>query len=275
MPIEPLVGAERKKTLLRLNQIIEHRLVTGRTLPQQMRNFHIENGRVQFRVDQEFEVGLTLMGDEPEIAWRMLEIEILVEDNETGSANTALVAGMQLNFIHELVQTRLAECPDPIQEVYNCLHFFCQSLQLEVLFGQIMHLKQHRLNDSVHVDEYVRGSKLTVSYWRELSTRAEQQRPDNGYRLSVQTDPNDSARPLAVIHRPSIGNQECAEMANRAVHMDGLSMERLLVHTVYIRSLARLCDIRAEFQTFLPGMDCKLASRFGPLNVHNHSIPLS
>lgn len=85
MPLEPLVGSERKTTLLRLNQIIQHRLVTGHPLPQQMCNFKIANGRVQFRVEQEFEVGLTLMGDAADIPWRMLEIEILVEDNETGS----------------------------------------------------------------------------------------------------------------------------------------------------------------------------------------------
>lgn len=167
---------------------------------------------------------------------------------------------MQLNFIHELVQTRLADSPNPIQEVYNCLHFFCQSLQLEVLFGQTMHLKQHRLHESVQVDEYVRGSKLTVSYWRDMSggSAAAAARSENSYRLTVQTDPNDSARPLAVFHLPSIGNKESAEMADRAVRSDCLSMERLLVHTVYIRSLARLCDIRAEFQSFLQnGVDCK------------------
>lgn len=85
MPLEPLVGPERRATLLRINQIIEHRLVTGHPLPQQMRNFRIADGRVQFRVEQEFEVGLTLMGDAADVPWRMLEIEILVEDTETGS----------------------------------------------------------------------------------------------------------------------------------------------------------------------------------------------
>lgn len=163
---------------------------------------------------------------------------------------------MQVGFIHQLVQARLASSTNPVQEVYNCLHFFCQSLQLEVLFGQTMHLKQHRLNDSVQVDEYVRGSKLTVSYWRDLINKSDP-RSDLVYRLTVQTDPNDSARPLAVMHLPSIGNKESAEMADRAVRTDRLSMERLLVHTVYIRSLARLSDMRAEFQTFLKDVECK------------------
>lgn len=77
-----------------------------------------------------------------------------------------------------------------------------------------------------------------------------------GYKLTVQTDPNDSARPLAVIHLPSIGNKESNEVADRAVRSDLLSMERLLVHTVYIRSLSRLSDIKVEFQSFLKDVDC-------------------
>lgn len=73
---------------------------------------------------------------------------------------------MQIGYIHQLIQARLVDNPESLSEVYNCLHYFCQSLQLEVLFSQTMHLKQHRLNESVQVEEYVRGSKLVVSYWR-------------------------------------------------------------------------------------------------------------
>ena len=43
-----------------------------------------ENGRVKFYVEHEFAVALTLMGDGPAIPWRLLDIEILVEDPETG-----------------------------------------------------------------------------------------------------------------------------------------------------------------------------------------------
>lgn len=42
------------------------------------------NGRVKFRVEGEFEATLTVMGDDPDIPWRLLKLDILVEDNETG-----------------------------------------------------------------------------------------------------------------------------------------------------------------------------------------------
>lgn len=35
-------------------------------------------------MEHEFEVSLTVMGDGPNIPWRLLDIDILVEDKETG-----------------------------------------------------------------------------------------------------------------------------------------------------------------------------------------------
>lgn len=46
--------------------------------------YSVANGRVKFRVEGEFEATLTVMGDDPDIPWRLLKLEILVEDKETG-----------------------------------------------------------------------------------------------------------------------------------------------------------------------------------------------
>lgn len=126
------------------------------------------------------------MGDGTSIPWRLLEIDILVEDKETGGkclsalwvlliiiytiCNTvdgkALVHSRQVQYIHQLVQSRLVDNSNPLAEVYNCLHFFCQSLQLEVLYSQTLRLMRDRLDDHIHVDEYIPGKNLAVSYWR-------------------------------------------------------------------------------------------------------------
>lgn len=163
-----------------------------------------------------------------------------------------------------MLQARLVDSGNALEEVYTCLHYFCQSLQLEVLFTQTLKLKVDRLDDDVDVDEYVPGEKLTVSYWRALSASdlppnagGSEAQADFGFRLTVQTDPNNKARPLAVLHLPSLGAKESAEVAERAVRSDVISMERLLVHTIYIRSLSRLADVKAEFQTFLKDVDCE------------------
>ncbi|KAI4459735.1 mediator complex subunit [Holotrichia oblita] len=270
VPPDPITNAEKRATLLRLNQVIQHRLVMGNLLPQ-MKNLKIENGRVTFHVKHEFEVSLTVMGDGPNIPWRLLEIDILVEDKETGDGK-ALVHSLQVQYIHQLIQSRLVDNPSPLTEVYNCLHFFCQSLQLEVLYSQTLRLMRDRLDDHIHVDEYVPGKCLTVSYWRELTGKSKDQtsksdpRSELGYRLIVQVDPHDPARPLAVLHIPSLGNKE-NEIADRAIHSELLSMERLLVHTIYVRTRSRLTDLKTELQAMLKDIECNLQGSPAILSV--------
>ncbi|CAH1996692.1 unnamed protein product [Acanthoscelides obtectus] len=269
VPPDPITPAEKRSTLLRLNQVIQHRLVTGNLLAQ-MKNLKIENGRVTFHVPHEFEVSLTVMGDGPNIPWRLLEIDILVEDKETGDGK-ALVHSLQVQYIHQLIQSRLVDNPQPLTEVYNCLHFFCQSLQLEVLYSQTLRLMRDRLDEHIHVDEYIPGKCLTVSYWRELTMKGKENankdlRSELGYKLSVQVDSHDPARPLAVIHVPSLGSKE-DEIADGAIRSEVLSMERLLVHTIYVRTRSRLNDIKLELQGLLKDTECNLQGSPAILSV--------
>ncbi|XP_075216285.1 mediator complex subunit 14 isoform X2 [Lycorma delicatula] len=262
VPADPITASERRATLARLNQVIQHRLVTGNLLPQ-MRNLKIEAGRVTFHVEHEFEVSLTVMGDGPNIPWRLLDIDILVEDKETGDGK-ALVHSLQVQYIHQVVQARLVDNPNPLTEVYTCLHFFCQSLQLEVLYSQTLRLCRDRLDGHIHVDEYTPGKCLSISYWRELTSK--DPRSELGYRLTVLVDTHDPARPLTVQHVPTLGNKEC-EIADRAIRSDLLSMERLLVHTIYVRTKSRLSDLKTELQTMLKDAECQLQGSPAILSV--------
>ncbi|XP_032682223.1 mediator of RNA polymerase II transcription subunit 14 isoform X1 [Odontomachus brunneus] len=262
VPPDPITLAEKRTTLQRLNQVIQHRLVTGNLLPQ-MRNLKIEAGRVTFLVEQEFSVSLTVMGDGPAVPWRLLELEILVSDRETGDGK-ALVHPLQTRYVHQVVQSRLAESTNPLSEVYHILHFFCQSLQLEVLYSQTLRLIRDRLDDHIHVDDYTAGKCLSISYWRELTSK--DPRSELGYKLTVQVDQHDPARPLAVVHIPSLGSKE-SEIAHRAIRSDQLSMECLLVHTIYIRTRSRLTELKQELQTMLKDVECTLAGSPAILSV--------
>lgn len=265
---DPILPNEIDTTLARLNQVIQHRLVTGNLLPQ-LKKFKIEKGRVTFNVPNEFSVSLTMMGDASDVPWRLLDIDVLVEDKETGDGR-ALVHNLQVNYIHELIQRRLVNTNQQMAlcEVYNCLHHFCQSLQLEVLYTQTLRLCRDRLDDHVHVEEYVIGSKLTVSYWRELSGSKDGSRSEMRYRVTIQADPCGS---LNVYHFPStsLGTKETEpkvrERTELAVKM--LSMERLLVHTVYFRSIARLTDVQTEFKSFMKDVDCNLQGTTAILTI--------
>ncbi|XP_014256171.1 mediator of RNA polymerase II transcription subunit 14 [Cimex lectularius] len=251
VPPDPITLSEKKSTLQRLNQVIQHRLVTGNLMPQ-MRNLKIESGRVTFHVENEFEVSMTVMGDGPNIPWRLLDIDILVEDKETGDGK-ALVHSLQVNYIHQVLQARLVDHPNPLTEVYSFLHYFCQSLQLEVLYSQTLRLCKDRLDGYIHVDEYSPGRCLSISYWRELTSK--DPKSELGYRLTLQVDSHDPARPLSVSHVPNLGKKE-SRLADRAIRSELLSMERLLVHTIYTRSKARLEELKLELQTLLPAVQC-------------------
>ena len=246
VPPEPITAAERRHVLLRLNQVIEHRLVTS-DLPLQMRNLKIENGLVTFYVEHEFEAVLTLMGEGPSVPWRLLKVNVLVSDKETGEGK-ALMHSMQLRYMEQLVQSRLVDNPQPLHELYNTLHSLCLALQLEVLNSQTMKLCYERLGDYVRVEEYIPGGCLTLSYWRDLTTR--DPNSELGYRFSVQVDPHDAARPLMVCHVPPLShNAADADLAmEKAIRSDHISMERLLVHSIYVRTKSRLNDLRTDLQ---------------------------
>lgn len=81
--MDAITAVEKKETLMRINQILEHRLVAAK-LPKHMRRLRIEMGRVQFLVEHEFSVTLTLMGDTASLPFRLIDLKILVEDPETG-----------------------------------------------------------------------------------------------------------------------------------------------------------------------------------------------
>lgn len=66
-------------------------------------DLQIEAGRVTFLIEQEFSVSLTVMGDGPTVPWRLLELEILVSDRETGDGK-ALVHPLQTRYVHQVCQ---------------------------------------------------------------------------------------------------------------------------------------------------------------------------
>ncbi|XP_064603828.1 mediator of RNA polymerase II transcription subunit 14-like [Liolophura sinensis] len=255
VPPDPITIVEKRNTLHRLNQVIQYRLVST-DLPRQMRRLRIENGRVKFLVEYEFEVTLTLMGDSTTIPWRLLDIDILVEDHETGSGKS-LVHSLQVNYIHQLIQTRLLDNDKPLHDLYRVLHCFCQSLQLEVLHSQTLRLIRERLGDSVRVEDYTVGKCLVMSYWREQQKKeAKSAEGPTVFKLSIHVSEQDQGKPLQISHVPAISPEE-SKKVGLAIRSDHLSIEKLLVQTVEIRTLAKLKDLSKELQKYIDG-NCEI-----------------
>ena len=245
IPPSPITAAEKRMTLLRLNQVIENRLVNC-NIPMQMRNLTVADGAVTFTVKLEFSCRLTVLGDSPSLPWTLLDVDLLVEDRETGQGK-ALMHSLQTGYVIGLIQSRLNDSTvvNPLDDVYNVLHSLAQLLQLEVLHNQVMRLCQDRLGLYIRIEEYILGKALTISYWRELASSDPSH--EVGWRLSVQVDPHDTKRPLMVVHSPTLTLKE-AQLAERSIRTERLSVESLLVHTIYVRTRARLTELKTTVQ---------------------------
>ncbi|KAG8450511.1 hypothetical protein GDO86_002968 [Hymenochirus boettgeri] len=248
IPPDPITKSEKQATLHQLNQILRHRLVTT-DLPPQLANLTVANGRVKFRVEGEFEATLTVMGDDPDIPWRLLKLEILVEDKETGDGR-ALVHSMQISFIHQLVQSRLFADEKPLQDMYTCLHSFCLSLQLEVLHSQTLMLIRERWGDLVQVDRYLAGKFLTLTVWNQ-QVLGRKTGTASVHKVTIKIDETDGSKPLQISHEPPLPACD-SKLMERAMRIDHLSIEKLLIDSVHARSNQKLQELKAVLKGFNP-----------------------
>uniref|UniRef100_A0A4W3I7T9 Mediator of RNA polymerase II transcription subunit 14 n=1 Tax=Callorhinchus milii TaxID=7868 RepID=A0A4W3I7T9_CALMI len=248
IPPNPITKNEKLATLHQLNQILRHRLVTT-DLPPQLANLTVANGRVKFRVEGEFEATLTVMGDDPEIPWRLLKLEILVEDKETGDGR-ALVHSIQIHFIHRLVQSRLFADEKPLQDMYNCLHSFCLSLQLEVLHSQAQMLIRERWGDLVQVERYLPGKCLTLVVWNQQVV-GRKTGSASAHKVNIKIDESDCSKPLQISHDPPLPACD-SKLIERAMKIDHLSVEKLLIDSVHARSHQKLQELKAILKSYNP-----------------------
>uniref|UniRef100_A0ACB8FHL7 Mediator of RNA polymerase II transcription subunit 14 n=1 Tax=Sphaerodactylus townsendi TaxID=933632 RepID=A0ACB8FHL7_9SAUR len=246
IPPDPITKTEKQATLHQLNQILRHRLVTT-DLPPQLANLTVANGRVKFRVEGEFEATLTVMGDDPDVPWRLLKLEILVEDKETGDGR-ALVHSMQISFIHQLVQSRLFADEKPLQDMYSCLHSFCLSLQLEVLHSQTLMLIRERWGDLVQVERYHAGKCLSLSVWNQQVV-GRKTGTASLHKVTIKIDENDVSKPLQISHEPPLPTCN-SKLIERAMKIDHLSVEKLLIDSVHARAHQKLQELKAILKTY-------------------------
>lgn len=154
------------------------------------------------------------------------------------------------------MQSRLVEHPKPLHELYQCLHFFCLSLQLEVLHTQIIRLCRERLGDSVRIEDYIPGALLKLHFWREHSSAHDKQL----FLLVIHVDEENPGKPLQVSHLPEIREDEEQTWIDHSIQSEFLSIEKLLIQTIHIRSRQKLSQLRdSHLRDLLPAdVECVL-----------------
>ncbi|KAI8329293.1 mediator complex subunit MED14-domain-containing protein [Chlamydoabsidia padenii] len=87
LPPTLLTDRQVLETFEKMNDDIRVRMLTKEVLPSTMQKYRIENGRVYFCVENEFEVALTLMGNSNDRKWWIVSLDILIRPSSDGSAS--------------------------------------------------------------------------------------------------------------------------------------------------------------------------------------------
>uniref|UniRef100_A0A915E4X5 Mediator of RNA polymerase II transcription subunit 14 n=1 Tax=Ditylenchus dipsaci TaxID=166011 RepID=A0A915E4X5_9BILA len=226
---------EQTLTLRRLNHVLEYQLsMSSLTISPRIDSILIRNGMVIMQVSGEFEINLTMLGEEPSAKWCLLNIKILVENYDVGYGQK-LVHPLQVNFLHQIVQEKLQNGAEPLMDAYLVLHLFCRSLQLDVLYCQVLQLSTVSQN-YLRVEEYDHvKSVLVISYWL---TKHPKKRLSSNYRITIFGSREDQHCGLRTRHHPSSPHLPILEDS------DNLSLSRLISETILFRCRERLLRIQ-------------------------------
>ncbi|XP_065644409.1 mediator of RNA polymerase II transcription subunit 14 isoform X2 [Hydra vulgaris] len=242
VPVDPISAEEKTKTLKRLDEVIQYRLCVSE-IPKKFSNIKICDGKVTLTVQNEFEVMLMLMGDGDDIPWRLLKIKILLQDHELGDGQE-LVHELQINYIHQVVQSRLMIEDNPLVDLYNTLHHFCLSLQLEVFHTQCKRLISERWGDCVHIHEYVPGKILVISYCRLNLTQIQQSESRVCPQIIIQV-PNGNQNLLVLSHNPPLCSEK-DRIEGKLLSIGCFSIENIYFASLKKFSYQRLLKLRDE-----------------------------
>ena len=122
-----------------------------------------------FKVPFEFELRLSVLGDDVSMPWRLISLSVLVGDALPD--RPLLLHDHQKLYLHKLVQSRLYAEENALPDCYDCLHSFCLALQLDCLHAQASQLSSEVYGGYVKVEEYTHAHHLKVGYWRPGTTQ--------------------------------------------------------------------------------------------------------
>ncbi|KAL5968490.1 Mediator of RNA polymerase II transcription subunit 14, partial [Taenia solium] len=174
-----------------------------------------------------------------------------------------LIHPQQTRFLLQQAQSRILDPRfdkrPPLTHLYDMLHAFAMSLQLDVLFEQAQRLRSRRPTDPFSIEDYRPGQLLKVVYWRGLSNCNYQavMGPDGKmrqtiYSITIHVSPLDPQRPLCVTHHPELNTIDAHKIGS-FVQGGCLSIENLLTRTIIVRAERMLMEIRYELLPLSPG----------------------
>ncbi|CEG65647.1 hypothetical protein RMATCC62417_02385 [Rhizopus microsporus] len=199
----PFTDEEVLETFQQMNDTIRIRMLTEEVLPSPMQKYRIENGRIYFSIDNEFEVALTLMGQSHARRWWIVSLDILVQASSCEesasdldiSLSDAQKQHLRMNAQKQLIPPATVEGEEnkatklffPLVNLYDYLHLCCLNMQLEMLHIQFLMLAKTKWLDQLKVQMDSSRAKLIITYWGGGSPAAHWARPQPEKEASKST----------------------------------------------------------------------------------------
>jgi len=142
-----LSGEERELALPKLDTLLRSRLLEV-SLPKEISNVTVSDGRVVLHVEGEFKVQLTLGYRGHLSLWRILHVELLVGER----SGPLKLTEMQRFSIGDDLERRMAAVENPFAILYSVLHEFCIALVMDTVLRQVKTLRQGRWKDAIRFD---------------------------------------------------------------------------------------------------------------------------
>uniref|UniRef100_A0A0K0FU42 Mediator of RNA polymerase II transcription subunit 14 n=1 Tax=Strongyloides venezuelensis TaxID=75913 RepID=A0A0K0FU42_STRVS len=245
VPEKHLTKTERSKILAAINKNIYSRLsVISSILPSKIEGITIKNGIMTLTVSGEFEVSLTLFNDDLSTKWTLLDIKILIEQYDVGYGKK-LVHPMQLFSMHQYLQQKMLVSKNPMVDLYNYLHDFCTSLQLDVLFCETSQLIGAQYKNKLIIEKYDQdGGVLIISFWPALKRK---QCVPSQYKIKVFKDTSKLNNGLRVMQYPLRRSMPTLDLDTGR-----LSMCRLINETVLIYAKEKLFNLKEKLTRLKP-----------------------
>ena len=157
---KPLKRKQILSTLRKLSRTVSVRLALDDSLPLQLRNYHVHDGRATFVVEDEFELGLSVLDNSPTAPFRVVDFRFIYSPRP----NIPESKRQEIEFVAnaEIDRNGLLGC-------YDFFHNFAITMKLTEFYKQALDLSRNQWAGYLRAEMLRRD--LVVEYWRGRDTK--------------------------------------------------------------------------------------------------------
>ena len=156
LPPEPLTPQQLLKALRTINALLTIRLNSHENLPPHFKDFSIASGRATFRVEDEFELDVSIADESPSSQLFFIDFRFLFSPCMSEISNGRIRDEIEVKTNDVLGREGLTGC-------YNFLHDLVLTHKLRILTSQATDMVRGRWSENLKIEPVHRS--LVVQYW--------------------------------------------------------------------------------------------------------------